>query len=177
MGGDAVPDTYDWSFMAHGGSADLAFGDGDWAEGGSLFGLSCLPDSQTVSMTWQGAGEAVLTSGTATGTFREGSDSPVDHPVFSALRETGSLALGMDDTDLTLTAKAAGRAQIRAFFDYCTHPLPPPVPEPAAAIATEPGPMASEGDDQTDNLAGMQPVEPGVDVVQPDGAAQQPVDR
>ncbi|CAL1692921.1 hypothetical protein MMB232_03104 [Brevundimonas subvibrioides] len=176
VGGDTVPATYDWSFVAHGGSADLDFGDGDWAEGVSLFHMSCLPDSQVVRASWDGGSEAVLTSGTATGTFRREVDAAADHPVFAALREGNALAVGMDDADLTLAAKAPGRAQIKAFFDYCTHPLPPP-PEPVVAAATEPVPPPLEGDDQPDDLSGVKPVEPGVDVVQPDRAAHEPVDR
>lgn len=174
VGGDAVPATYDWSFVAHGGSADLDFGDGDWAEGVSLFHMSCLPDSQSIGVSWNGDGEAVLTSGTATGTFRAGASSAADHPVFTALRDTGSVAVGMNGTDLTLSGKAAGREAIASFFDYCTKPLPPEPVEVALPVPDVAPP--SEGDDQPDDLAGVKPVEPGVDVVQPDHAAHQPVD-
>ena len=177
VGGDTVPSTYDWSFVAHGGSADLEFGDGDWAEGVSLFHLSCLPDSQVVRASWDGNGEAVLTSGTATGTFRREVDTAADHPVFAALRDGNSLAVGLDDADLTLSAKAPGREQIDAFFDYCTHPLPPPPPDPVVAPVPEPVPPPLEGDEQPDDLPGMKPVEPGIDVVQPEGAAHQSVNR
>lgn len=175
VGGDPVPPEYDWHFVTHGGSADLDFGDGDWAEGVSLFHMGCLPDSRKVSTSWDGAGEAVLTSGTATGTFRRDRDTAADHPVFTALRDGNALAVGLDDADLTLTAKPAGRGQVEAFFDYCTHPLPPP--EPVLVPPAEQMPLPSEGDDQTDDLPGVKPVEPGIDVVQPDGAAHQPVDR
>lgn len=177
VGGDPVPPDYDWHFVAHGGSADLDFGDGDWAEGVSLFHMSCLPDSQRVGTSWDGTGEAVLTSGTATGTFRRDRDAAADHPVFAALRDGNALAVGLDDADLTLTAKDAGRTQIAAFFDYCTTPLPPSPPEPVVAPPMEVATPPLEGDDQPDDLAGVKPVEPGVDVVQPDGAAHQPVDR
>ena len=177
LGGDPVPPDYDWHFVTHGGSADLDFGDGDWAEGVSLFHMSCLPDSKRVSASWDGDGEAILTSGTATDTFRRDADTAADHPVFAALRDGNSLAVGLDDTDLTLTAKAPGREQVEAFFDYCTRPLPPLPPEPVVGPTTDAVPPPLEGDDQPDDLSGVKPVEPGVDVVQPDGAAHQPVDR
>lgn len=167
----AVPDSYDWSFVTHGGSADLDFGDGDWAEGVSLLHLSCLPDSQKVQLSWDGSGDAVLTSGTATGTFHQGVDVAADHPVFSALRSGETLAVGVDNSDMTLNAKAEGETQLEAFFHYCTTPLPPPPPEPVAE--TPP----SEGDDQADDLAGVKPVEPPVDVVEGDGPAHEAVNR
>lgn len=174
VGGGAVPATYDWSFVAHGGSADLVFGDGDRAEGVRLFNMSCLPNSQAIGVSWNGDGEAVLTSGTATGTFRAGDSTPADHPVFTALRDNGSLAVGMNGTDLTLSGEAAGREAIADFFDFCTQPLPPEPVEVAPVVPDVAAP--SEGDDQPDDLTGVKPVEPGVDVVQPDGAAHQSVD-
>ena len=177
-GRDAVPSTYDWHFVAHGGSADLDFGDGDWAEGVSLFHLGCLPDSRRVRASWDGDGEAVLTSGTATGTFHRDTDTAADHPVFTALRDGGTLAVGLDDKDLILTARDPGRAQITGFFAYCTTPLPPqPQPaedQPPALVEVAP---VSEGDDQTDDLPGVEPVEPGVDIVEGQGAAHESVHR
>ncbi|WP_428150665.1 hypothetical protein [Brevundimonas sp.] len=119
--GDAIPATYDWSFVAHGGSGDLDFGDGDWAEGVSVFSMSCRPDTKEVGMTWGGLGdgEAVLTSGTATGTFRPGTTIPTDHPVITALKESGAIDVGMSAADMRLVAKDEGKAAILAFFDYC----------------------------------------------------------
>jgi hypothetical protein len=177
--GEAIPDTYDWAFTPHGGSADLDYGDGDRAEGAGVFHLSCLPNSQSVTPSWASDGEAVLTSATATGTFRADAEVPADHPVLQALRRTGNLAVGLNGADMTLEAKPAGKARLEAFFAYCTTPLPPP-PEPVGEAAPPPADAItppSEGDDQADDLSGVEPVEPGVDVVEGDGAAHQPVDR
>ena len=117
--GDAVPATYDWHFVPHGGSGDLDFGDGDWAEGVSVFGMSCLPQSKTVAMTWAHEAEAVLTSGTATGTFRPAASVPTDHPVINALKASGAIDVGLGGTDMRLVAKDSGKGAIAAFFDYC----------------------------------------------------------
>ena len=117
--GDAMPTTYDWHFVAHGGSGDLDFGDGDWAEGVSVFGMSCLPESKTVEMTWGYHEEAVLTSGTATGTFQPGSSTPTDHPVITALKASGAIDVGLSAADMRLVAKDSGKGAIAAFFDYC----------------------------------------------------------
>jgi len=124
--GGAVPASYDWSFVAHGGSGDLDFGDGDWAEGVSLFSASCLPNSKSVTLSWGAAGEAVLTAGTATGTFQAIEPVPTDNAVIQALMNTGELAVGLNGGDMTLTGKTAGKIQLKAFFDYCTTPLAPP---------------------------------------------------
>jgi len=120
-----VPASYDWSFVAHGGSGDLDFGDGDWAEGVSLFHASCLPDSQSVNLSWGESSDAVLTAGTATGTFRANQVVPTDDAVIRALMDTGALAVGLNGEDMVLTGKAAGRAQLAAFLDYCTTPAAP----------------------------------------------------
>lgn len=117
--GDALPATYDWHFVAHGGSGDLDFGDGDWAEGVSVFGMSCLPQSKTVAMTWGYEKEAVLTSGTATGTFQPGASAPTDHPVITALKASGAIDVGLSGADMRLVAKESGKGAIAAFFDYC----------------------------------------------------------
>ena len=117
--GDALPTTYDWHFVAHGGSGDLDFGDGDWAEGVSVFGMSCLPQSKTVAMTWGYEKEAVLTSGTATGTFQPGASAPTDHPVITALKASGAIDVGLSGADMRLVAKESGKGAIAAFFDYC----------------------------------------------------------
>lgn len=117
--GDALPATYDWHFVAHGGSGDLDFGDGDWAEGVSVFGMSCLPQSKAVAMTWGHEEEAVLTSGTATGTFRPAVSVPTDHPVITALKSSGAIDVGLSGADMRLVAKESGKGAIAAFFDYC----------------------------------------------------------
>lgn len=116
---DGVPDTYDWHFTPHGGTGELDFGDGDWAEGVSVFTLSCLPERKTVEMSWGRDEEAVLTSATATGTFRPGVSVPTDHPVMTALKDNGALDVGLNAADMRLVGKEAGKAQIVAFFDYC----------------------------------------------------------
>lgn len=117
--GDAIPASYDWHFVAHGGSGDLDFGDGDWAEGVSVFGLSCLPNSRSVQIGWGSDEEAVLTSGTATGTFQPGTATATDHPVITALRSNGAIDVGLSGTDMRLVAKDDGKGAIAAFFDYC----------------------------------------------------------
>lgn len=125
-GGRAVPASYDWSFVPHGGSGDLDFGDGDWAEGVSLFRASCLPNSKSVTLSWGAAGEAVLTAGTATGTFQANAAVPTDDALITALMQTGDLTVGVTGEDRVLTGKAAGKVQLQAFFDYCTTPLDAP---------------------------------------------------
>ena len=124
--GDAIPATYDWHFTPHGGTGELDFGDGDWSEGTSVFTLSCLPDTRTVRLSWGEEGEAVLTSGTATDTFQSSTPVPTDHPVLTALKSSGALDVGRGGTDMRLVGKDAGKAEIRAFFDYCDtgkHPI------------------------------------------------------
>lgn len=123
---DGVPATYDWHFTPHGGTGELDFGDGDWAEGVTVFTLSCLPESKSVEMTWGHEEEAVLTSGTATGTFQPAARVPTDHPVIAALKSSGALDVGLSAADMRLVAKDAGKAEITAFFDYCDtgkHPI------------------------------------------------------
>lgn len=175
---DAVPVDADWRMTTRGGSADLNFSEVDGTEDDRLFHLACRLNTQQVQADWQGQGDAILTSGTATGTFRKAGFNPADHPVFTAFRANGTLSVGRDDADLTLTAHREGRAQIAAFFDFCTRPLPPkPAPEPVPAPpAAEDVPPSSEADDQPDDRPVVEPVEPGVDVVQPDKPAQEPVD-
>ena len=125
-GASAVPASYDWSFVPHGGSGDLDFGDGDWAEGVSLFSASCLPNSKSVTLSWGAPGEAVLTAGTATGTFQANAAVATDTPVITALVETGEVTVGLRGEDRLLTGKAAGKVQLQAFLDYCTTPLDAP---------------------------------------------------
>lgn len=146
--GDALPATWDWHFTPHGGTGELDFGDGDWAEGVSVFGLSCLPESKTVEVTWGYDEEAVLTSGTATETVRPASRVATDHPVITALKASGAIDVGLRGGDMRLVAKDAGKAQIAAFFDYCDKGIDPrysaeaiaaaEAEEAAAATATAP---------------------------------------
>ena len=124
--GDAMPPTYDWHFLAHGGTGELDFGDGDWAEGVSVFTLSCRPETRSVEMSWGYEEEAVLTAATATGTFQPGASVATDHPVISALRDSGAISVGLSQADMRLVGKDAGKAELAAFFDYCDtgkHPV------------------------------------------------------
>ena len=156
--GDRMPATYDWHVLIHGGSADLDFGDGDWVEGVSLFHLSCLPGSGQVEMSWGYPENAVLTSRTATGTFEADARAGTDHPVFAALRDSGSIAVGLSGADMTLTAKAAGREEIAAFFDYCETGRQPvqPAETPAAAAQANAAEIAA----QAETPVVEEPVEP-----------------
>jgi hypothetical protein len=131
--GEAMPATYDWHFLAHGGTGELDFGDGDWAEGVSVFTLSCLPGSRAVEMSWGYEEEAVLTAGTATGTFRPGASATTDHPVITALEASGAIDVGLSAADMRLVGKDAGKAEIAAFFDYCDTGRQPAAPVEAAA--------------------------------------------
>lgn len=136
--GDPMPATYDWHFTPHGGTGELDFGDGDWAEGVSVFGMSCLPESKTVQMNWGREDAAVLTSGTATGTFQPATGVPTDHPVLAALKSSGAIDVGLSGTDMRLVAKDAGKAEIAGFFDYCDKGIHPAyTPEAIAAAEAE----------------------------------------
>lgn len=136
--GDALPATYDWYFTPHGGTGELDFGDGDWSEGVRVFTLSCLPETKTVQMNWGQEDAAVLTSGTATGTFQPATSVPTDHPVLTALKASGALDAGLGETAMRLVAKDAGKAEITAFFDYCDKGINPMFsPEAIAAAEAE----------------------------------------
>lgn len=136
---------HDWRFRVQDGSGELDFAGDDAIGGGdSLFHLACRPGSGAVEMSWGARPEAVLTSGTATGTFRSGARATTDHPVLRALKASGVIALGLGWDDLTLSAKDRGRGDLAAFFDYCDHQAPPP-PLPADAAPVEPA-TASEGE-------------------------------
>ena len=136
--GDAMPATWDWHFTPHGGTGELDFGDGDWAEGVSVFGMSCLPETKTVQMNWGFEEEAVLTSGTATGTFRPSTSVPTDHPVLTALKSSGAIDVGLSGADMRLVAKDAGKSEITDFFDYCDKGINPMFsPEAMAAAEAE----------------------------------------
>jgi hypothetical protein len=114
----------DWHFMTHGGSADLAFGDGDWAEGVILLQLSCLPNSGTVEMSWNEDGPATLASAGRTATFPARASVPARSPVFVGLRSTGAMNATIGGEQLALTGSAAGKTEIEKFFAYCTTPAP-----------------------------------------------------
>ena len=135
--GEAMPASYDWHFTPHGGSGDLDFGDGDWAEGVSVFHLSCRPDTRTVAMSWDYQEEAVLTAGTATGTFQPDSSAPTNHPVFAALKASGALNVGLSAADMRLVAKDAGKVQLADFFAYCDQGIHPSYSAAAAAAEDE----------------------------------------
>ena len=132
---DAMPATWDWHFVPHGGSGDLDFGDGDWSEGVSVFGMSCLPESKAVEVTWGYQEEAVLTSGTATDTFQPASRVATDHPVITALKASGAIDVGLSGADMRLVAKDTGKAAIAAFFDYCDKGIDPRYSAEAIAAA------------------------------------------
>lgn len=168
---DAVPADYDWAFTLHGGSGDLQFGDGDWAEGEHLFALSCLPRSRQVEMTWPGGGEAVLTAGTATGTFDHAGHAPTDHPVFAALGSSGVIAVGRGGSNLRLAAEHGGRA-VDDFFAYCDEGREPRPPEPVREPPAEPEKAeTSEAQTTSETQPAAEPAEPPAAGPQADAAS------
>lgn len=168
---DAVPADYDWAFTLHGGSGGLQFGDGDWAEGEHLFALSCLPRSRHVEMTWPEGGEAVLTAGTATGTFDHGGRAPTDHPVFTALKTSGVIAVGRGGSNLRLAAERAGRAAVADFFAYCDEGREPRPPEPVREPLAEPEEAdASDAETSSQARPAPEPAEPPAAQPQTDAA-------
>ncbi|AQR61018.1 hypothetical protein BZG35_04585 [Brevundimonas sp. LM2] len=176
---DAVPVDADWHFAATGSTAALAFGEDGGDDADRLFRLGCRLNTQRVRADWPGQGDAVLTSGTATGTFRKQGEAAADSPVFTAFRSGGTLSVGLDDADLTLTAKEEGRAQIKAFFAFCTQPLPPPAepepappPEPVDAVAPP-----SDDDDAPEDVTVPGPVAPDDESVSADAVARPPVEE
>jgi hypothetical protein len=115
---------YDWNWRPHGGSADLDFGDGDWAEGVSLFQLSCLPGSGNVEASWGSETPVRLTAGGATlDLTAQEAGAPAGDPVFKALRASGELTVAQAGSAKTLVGKAAGKKAVEEFFAYCTTPL------------------------------------------------------
>lgn len=150
---DAVPADHDWHLTLHGGSGDLAFGDGDWAEGERLLQLSCLPRSGQAEITWPGEGEAVLTAGTATETVAHASRMSTGHPVMTAFKDTGAITVGRGETDHRLVAQAAGRGELADFFAYCDQGR-----EPRAAL--EPPPIPEEPVQAEVQTATPPPIEP-----------------
>ena len=115
----AVPASYDWHFLAHGGSGDLDFGDGDWAEGDKLLSLSCLPGSGTVEL---GGGPVGLRAGGQSISIGDDSRTPVTHPVLQALRSTGNVTVASEGSERNLVAKPDGKRELERFFAYCTTP-------------------------------------------------------
>jgi hypothetical protein len=116
---------HDWHFVAHGGSADLDFGDGDWAEGASDFHLSCLPNSQKVEVSWQGWPDPSLFGASgAEATWHANDTIATDDPVLKAFRATGSIRRGSRDMQSTMQGSAAGKAEVEKFFAYCTTAQP-----------------------------------------------------
>ncbi|MBX7248743.1 MAG: hypothetical protein K1X35_06760 [Caulobacteraceae bacterium] len=114
---------HDWRMVEHGGSADLDFGDGDWAEGESDFHLSCLPGSGKVEVSWEGEpGPATVGAGAAEAAWRSGDSVPADHPVLRALRGGESLRVGAQGASVPLVSTAAGKAEVETFFAYCARP-------------------------------------------------------
>lgn len=112
----------DWHFMTEGGSADLDFGDGDWAEGTSAFHMSCLPNSKSIEVSLAKDGQATLSSGGQSVTVEADSSTPADGPALAAFRASGSLTVAQGDPPQTFNATSAGKAEVEKFFAYCTRP-------------------------------------------------------
>ncbi len=122
--GTVAPAAFDWGFYAHGGSGDLTFGDGDWAEGASLLSMSCLPGSGRVSVSGEFADQVTLTAGDVTATVGDsggplGIAIPTAAPVMAAFRQTRSLSLATPAGPQLMAAKPEGGAAVEAFFVYC----------------------------------------------------------
>ena len=122
--GPVAPAAYDWFFLAHGGSGDLTFGDGDWAEGESLLSMSCLPHSGRATLSDGAATQVTLAAGDQTATVTDsggqfGIGTPTAAPVMAAFRATRSLTLTTPAGPQVLAAKAEGAAAIEEFFAYC----------------------------------------------------------
>lgn len=113
----AVPASYDWHFLTHGGSGDLDFGDGDWAEGVKLLSFSCLPASGKADLAVIGG--VTLRAGGETLTLAENASTPLTHPVLAAFRSSGEIILVDGSSERRLTAKADGRREVERFFTYC----------------------------------------------------------
>lgn len=122
--GPVAPAAYDWFFVAHGGSGDLTFGDGDWAEGQSLLSMSCLPGSGRATLSDGAATQVALTAGDQTATLTDGGgqsgiDTSTASPVMEAFRATRSLTLTTPAGPQVLASKAEGATAVEAFFTYC----------------------------------------------------------
>jgi hypothetical protein len=114
-----VPAAYDWHYATHGGSADLDFGDGDPAEGVSLFHLSCLPNSGRVELSWSAQVPATLSAGGQSERFEAEASAPLTRPVLRALHASGNLTLSVNGRVMQLNGKPAGRTAVTDFFRYC----------------------------------------------------------
>jgi len=114
---------YDWNWRAHGGSADLDFGDGDWAEGVSLFHLSCLPNSQNLLVSWGNTDKATLSAG-GESVELSGPEARAGtgDPVFRALRAEGVITITQAASARRLVGKAAGKQAVEEFFAWCATP-------------------------------------------------------
>ena len=122
--GPVAPAAYDWFFLAHGGSGDLTFGDGDWAEGESLLSMSCLPHSGRATLSDGAATQVTLTAGDQTATVTDsggqfGIVTPTAAPVMAAFRATRSLTLTKPAGPQVLASKTEGAAAIEEFFADC----------------------------------------------------------
>ncbi len=117
-----VPAAYDWHYATHGGSGDLDFGDGDQAEGVSLFHLSCLPNSGRVELSWSAQVPATLSAGGQSERFDAGASAALTRPVLQALHASGNLTLSVNGRVMQLNGKPAGRAAVTDFFRYCGTP-------------------------------------------------------
>lgn len=115
-----VPADFDWHFVTHGGSGNLDFGDGEWAEGERLLSFSCLPASGKAEISLDDGRPATLSAGQQTATLQPDQSVAANHPLLQALRASGTMRLSTGGSERTLTAKRAGREQIEAFFAYCT---------------------------------------------------------
>jgi hypothetical protein len=114
-----VPAAYDWHYATHGGSGDLDFGDGDSAEGVSLFHLSCLPNSGRVELSWSDQAPATLSAGGQSERFEAGASAALTRPVLQALHASGNLTLSVNGRVMQLDGKPAGKAAVTDFFRYC----------------------------------------------------------
>jgi len=116
----AVPASYDWTFITHGGSGELAFGDGDPAEGVSLLVFSCLPGMGRTEISSIGEGDVSIGAETVRATVTSGAALPVDHPALRGLRTDGTIVLASGTQERLLAAKpGAGRVAVESFFAYC----------------------------------------------------------
>ena len=114
----------DWHFMTHGGSADLQYGDGDWAEGNSLFNMSCLPNSKTVEISLPNDGKATLMAGGQSTEIEADSSTSTDNAALKAFRASGALDVAQGGPFEHYNGQAAGKAEVEKFFAYCTSPAP-----------------------------------------------------
>jgi hypothetical protein len=113
----AIPAAYDWSFLAHGGSGELWFGDDDWAEGEKRISLSCLPKSNQVEISAGSAPRVVLSSGGHQQSYNANAPVPLGNLVLAALRKSGRITIAGANE---LSAKPRGAKEVERFFTYCS---------------------------------------------------------